>query len=167
MLCSYGFLLLSVVLARVFFCIAEMQLEGIFQDGVFYGVYDYSNISFVLLMKTGFVSSAISNLLFIIIIEGIYEVKKRLFSIITVVLIVLTTVAPFKISRFIVNIIGISILFVTFILILLYQTKYSKTEIMAISAFILLGLTILLSSTFYYGIDIKKSNKIFLFTLYY
>ena len=82
---------------------------------------------------------------------------------ITGILIILIIMTPFEISRFVVNMIGISLIFVTFILILRYQTKYSKTEIMAISAFILLGLTILLSSTFYYGIDIKISNKIPLF----
>jgi hypothetical protein len=158
----YSFAVVYFVYApyRLFFYLADLQIEGSFYNNAFYGDYATANDVFNFFILGGNFFINLGGIFFIFTCERYYFRQTRyIFTITGIIGTIIMMVAPIQVAIFLANyIINISFFSVTTIFIF-YFAKWSRIEFKSITLLIFIS-NILIFWGFFFGVYITKQFSV-------
>jgi len=163
-LISFGYsgIFFGLTLCIVFGVVSESLIPGKFINGTFYGNYDaaFKNLYYIIIWKSTVVVFFAGFTFFFYAFEIIIKRTKFLITIFHCLFLTLILLLPLEFAYYIVFSIYIIFLSISFFGIMLYYTRSSRSEIKAISSFILLGEMLIMVGSFLISDYIKRLNFI-------
>jgi len=138
---GYSYVFVMSTSSLVFFLLSELQIPGTYIHHVFYGDYNATGVSYEIFIKYNWILAGSQFILFFYAFERYVKKTKYLITSSNIFLIVVLIILPFNLTLFM----SITFLYLLlFLIVLLLYTKWSRIELKAVSALILIG-TILIT----------------------
>jgi hypothetical protein len=138
---GYSYVFFMSTSSLVFFLLSELQIPGTYIHHVFYGDYNATGVSYEIFIKYNWILAGSQFILFFYAFERYVKKTKYLITSSNILLIVVLIILPFNLMLFM----SITFLYLLlFLIVLLLYTKWSRIELKAVSALILIG-TILIT----------------------
>lgn len=156
---GFAIIFLAFGLNRMFFFLSDLQVIGIFRNGLFYGDFEQVNQLFFLLDRLGYITLVVGMIFLVFIVKNVFKRSRYPIMLLNSVIVILIIFLPYELARtftilavFISNG-GIFYLFV-------YLMIRSKMEFRAISSIMLGGYILIGCGTVLYMTDVKTLNLI-------
>jgi len=135
---------LGLSVARIFFFLRELQIQGIYIDHTFYGDWNNAYPLYDIFLKSAYVSIYVGFFFFLLSFERNYKRTKYILSICNGIFIVLIIIFPLEIAR---NLTSVFFVFdfLLYFLIFFYFLKRSNPNFQSVLSFIMFGTIIYLA----------------------
>ncbi len=151
---GYSFDFFIATISIILLLLSELQIPGEYVNHTFYGNYDEASSLYEILVKYGWILSCSQFILFFYAFERFVKKTYYLITISNLICVVLLLVLPFNLEGFLV--LALFYMLIFFIILLLY-TKWSRLELKAVSALILLGAILITVGT---GFSLPTSEEL-------
>lgn len=162
-LVGWACIFLCLAIARTFFFLSDLQIQGKFISQTFYGDFTNYKPAYELLTKCGYTITLIGITVFVFSFEKVIKKTKFLITIVDAVFIVVIIIVPYKIASYIMSFIFPVFNSILIICLFFVFTKWSPFEFRAISSLFFMGFLFIFLSLLFYNQNLKNYNKIPLF----
>ena len=156
---SYSFVFFGIVLNLIFILVGESLIPGTFVNHAFYGNYDRVDSTYKMIIKLANFFGFAGFTLFFYTFERIIKRTKYILTISWVIGLALLLILPYEFLRNNLFISFFSIfLYIFFLSVLLFYTKWSRLEFKAVSSLLLLGSLLIGLGSILISEPIKRQN---------